>query len=254
MLKRLSLLKTVIVPAIAACTVIAVAIGAVQWRPLHHNLGALLHNPNEMIYSTLPGEERSIRLPDHSWVRLYSNTQIKVRPTPGRIDLELVSGRILCDVRHDSARIFHVSVAEGEIEDLGTQFEVARQGGEGVLAVIEGEVWFQGSADDRVWMKVTAGQKARVLDNGRVFGELDAGRYDDVAVDRKPHNFKRSTLADAATAINKTSRDLRIVVDGAARDRLIQGQFADAEEFLKFLRREGLDVTQRGHILVVTDK
>lgn len=92
--------------------------------------------------ATAAGEHRTFALADGSRVMLNSDTRISFDPaTPRQIDL--VRGEALFDVRHDANHPF-VVVADGtRLVDVGTVFNVVRDGGALDVAVASGAVDYE---------------------------------------------------------------------------------------------------------------
>ncbi len=119
--------------AIAAC-----AVGSVGFL-------ALDRQPQPMAIETRPGVTRTIALADGSSIALNGDTRIVLDRKNART-ATLDRGEALFSVRHDAARLFHVSVGDNRIVDLGTQFSVARDKDVTRVAVSEGEVAFNPDA------------------------------------------------------------------------------------------------------------
>ena len=92
--------------------------------------------------ATAAGEHRTIALADGSRVFLNGDTRISFDPaTPRQIDL--VRGEALFEVRHDASHPF-VVVADGtRLVDVGTVFNVVRDGGAIEVAVANGAVDYE---------------------------------------------------------------------------------------------------------------
>jgi transmembrane sensor len=93
-----------------------------------------------LAYESLPGERRLVTLDDGSVVQMDVNTRLGVRMDSQRRQIELLSGRALFEVAHDSARPFSVSAAGSLTTALGTKFQVQRDDTRVVVTLTQGSV------------------------------------------------------------------------------------------------------------------
>jgi transmembrane sensor len=102
-------------------------------------------------HATGTGETQVLRLADGSNVTLAPRSAIALEGRTGR-HVRLVRGTAFFDVVHDPTRPFRVSIDEARATDLGTAFEVRREGGSAHVAVREGLVGTtcEGGWTDRV--------------------------------------------------------------------------------------------------------
>lgn len=106
---------------------------------------AVLVVPNAMLrlradYVTGHGEIRTIELTDGSSVVLAPDSAIRVSYNDGKRRVELLSGEAFFEVVHDAGRPFQVGVEGIEATDLGTAFDVYREGDGTSIAVQHGRV------------------------------------------------------------------------------------------------------------------
>ena len=172
--------------AIAACAAAALAVGTWQLRP------------QAEVYRTAPGEIREIALSDGSTVTMAGATRLKVMP--GDHEVELVLGQALFEIRHDEARPFKVLAGADTLLDVGTVFDVRKDGSSLTVAVAEGAVIFNPEAEAvRIdpGRRLESGQGAvRVADTPpALIGEWREGRltFDNVALDRVAADITRAT-------------------------------------------------------------
>jgi transmembrane sensor len=94
-----------------------------------------------MTFVTGIGEQRTFTLADSSRVSLAPASRLALRDAfgAGAREVEL-EGHAWFSVRHDPARPFRVTTAQGVIEDIGTEFQVETHGGEVQVAVMSGSV------------------------------------------------------------------------------------------------------------------
>lgn len=97
--------------------------------------------PKRYDLATSAGQYRTVPLGEGSMVAMNGATRITLDRNDARY-AELVSGEATFTVRHDAARPFVVRVADHQIQDVGTSFNLVRDGGRLGVEVIEGRVLF----------------------------------------------------------------------------------------------------------------
>ena len=116
----------------AAATVMLIV--AVLW---HYNADGPTHGH----YQTVTGLQQTVYLPDKTTVYLDSDTEIRTCYSEKMRRIELIKGRALFSVTHDSLRPFVVGAGKVNILAVGTKFNVYKQKENKVLvAVTEGRV------------------------------------------------------------------------------------------------------------------
>lgn len=112
---------------------IAAALVAALLLPMVTGPGAMVQ------IATKPGEHRTIHLGDGSIAELSGDTRLRYdRATPRQIDL--TQGEATLQVRHDATHPFAVTSRGVTVQDVGTVFDVLREGDRLSVAVAEGEV------------------------------------------------------------------------------------------------------------------
>ncbi|MGS1076947.1 FecR family protein [Pseudoxanthomonas beigongshangi] len=91
-------------------------------------------------YATEIGKQRHVELPDGSALVLDTNTLVQVAYEHSRRHVVLLRGRMQASVAHDGNRPFVVTSGVGSVRALGTVFQVERQDGNTVVALLEGRV------------------------------------------------------------------------------------------------------------------
>lgn len=140
--------------AVALLLVVAVAAGVFYMRP--HGRNGLAPAPqvaaeprNEAPretrfvadYATSVGQRLTVALPDHSEVRLNTNTQLHVEYSTTARLLTMSHGEAIYHVAKDSSRVFTVRAAGFDFNALGTVFNVRADGQDHLrLTVTEGRV------------------------------------------------------------------------------------------------------------------
>lgn len=92
------------------------------------------------VYRTAKGEQTHIRLSDGTRVDLNTNTELQVVYAWLSRKVTLMHGEAFFTVTHNPDKPFEVIAADGLIRDIGTQFNVYRQGDQVSVTVLEGEV------------------------------------------------------------------------------------------------------------------
>ncbi|MGD9729318.1 MAG: FecR domain-containing protein [Nitrospiraceae bacterium] len=113
--------------ALAACFILATT----WW---------LMSAPTTIHYETAKGEQRMVTLADGSSVFLNTASEIMARFSAHERLIALDHGEAWFEVRHDEERPFRVQVANGVVQDLGTQFIVNRSADKVLVSVLEGIV------------------------------------------------------------------------------------------------------------------
>jgi len=99
------------------------------------------------VYRTAKGEQAHIALSDGSRIDLNTDSELRVAYSWSARAVVLARGEALFTVRHDEAKPFAVEAAGGRIRDIGTQFNVYRQGDRVAVTVLEGEVSVDNAAN-----------------------------------------------------------------------------------------------------------
>ena len=136
---------------------------------------------------TAPGMRRTITLEDGSRIALNGGTRILIDRKQAR-HATLERGEALFDVVHDDSAPFRVAVGDATLVDLGTRFNVVREGGATAVQVAEGAVVYN---PDGEAVRLDAGRALRAVD-----GEA------------------RLQLADVAPAAVAGWREGRLIYDG----------------------------------------
>jgi len=90
-------------------------------------------------HRTAAGEVRTVALPDGTGATLDSDSAISIAFDGERRVVHLLAGRAWFDVRHER-RPFLVEALGGEAQDIGTGFEMRREGGMVEVGVTQGAV------------------------------------------------------------------------------------------------------------------
>ena len=119
----------------AAMTGIAAALVAAIAIPMFALKGA-----PAAVYETHKGQRQTIALADGSTLQLNTDTKISVQLSGHARTMVLDRGEVALKVTHDAARPLTLTAGDAKITDLGTEFNVRRDGDTLDVAVREGEV------------------------------------------------------------------------------------------------------------------
>lgn len=97
-----------------------------------------LHSSNR--YVTGVGEQHVIPLEDGSVVTLNTSSEVRLRYTDARRDVELISGQASFEVAKDPRRPFVVRAGGGEVRAVGTVFDVYKEQRKVTVTLIQGKV------------------------------------------------------------------------------------------------------------------
>jgi transmembrane sensor len=99
--------------------------------------------PSETTYATAKGEQTAVTLADGTEIVLNTDTELKVQLNPLHRLITLAHGEATFKVAHETLRGFTVKANSGEIQDIGTQFNVNIALEQVVVTVTEGAVRVQ---------------------------------------------------------------------------------------------------------------
>jgi transmembrane sensor len=141
------------VAAIAASLLIAaIVLSIVRYSP-----------PNAVMWSTKPGEQRTLFLADGSHVTLNTRSIVEVRMGRTTREVRLVQGEAFFEVAHDQSRPFSVGTPLGTIRAVGTQFDVLLDEQRVEVNMQEGKVLIKSTASAGQEVVAVAGMRATLL-------------------------------------------------------------------------------------------
>jgi transmembrane sensor len=218
---------------------------------------AVLRRETQVFKTDLGGFQR-IALQDGSIALLNTNSELRVRFTRERRQIELARGEALFSVAHDTRRPFDVKAGDTVIRAVGTAFSVRLVDRKQVdVIVTEGRVAID-PPDDSLNEKLgqafplpnistlTAGQTVRVTAH-----RLQVQKIDDDVVSRQLAwtkgrlSFDRVTLDEAVTQFNRYNRRQLVIDDPEIADLHISGAFdaTDLDSFVAALSTLGIRAT-----------
>jgi transmembrane sensor len=196
--------------------------------------------PEGTTYATQVGGRQTLTLADGSRIELNTDTVLRLDKTRSKRSITLIKGEAYFQVQHDAARPFVVTTAGHTVTDLGTKFTVRTETDRIEVRLVEGEARLDATG-------VSKRQPSMVLKPG----DVAVATANSISVKREPMRtladdlgwrrglivFHDTTLADAATRLNRYNTN-RLVVDHAAANLKINGTFRadDAQTFAQMAR------------------
>ena len=138
--------------ALAAALVLAISL-AFAWVLLGNG------GTDPIVADNATGE---LVLEDGTRVALTDGARVEAEFTSGERRVNLVGGRALFTVAHDSARPFRVEAAGSETTALGTVFEIDLTGRRPVVHLVEGSVEVRATANPQSPLRLRPGQRAAI--------------------------------------------------------------------------------------------
>jgi transmembrane sensor len=205
------------------------------------------------VYSTGPGEERTVTLEDASRIELNARTRLRVRYTTGLREIELVEGQALFQVAKDSARPFVVRTNSAQVRAVGTEFDVYRHGAETRVTVLEGIVAVQPALANAAVVSPTdfligAGEQAVVPPDGKPKAH-PANAAAATAWTRGELEFIETPLTEVAEEFNRYSPRRLVLESPSLANLRISGIYSsvDPASLVLFLRSQpDLTVVESG--------
>ena len=201
----------------AAAAVVALALGV--------GSSVLYWQPQEIVYSTDVGSQRSEWLPDGSRLDLGGGSRVVVRYTRDRRDVSLEKGEGFFSVAHDTQRPFVVSTGKVEVVAVGTAFDVRMNTENTAVTVAQGRVRIEPTegADEAHTTFADAGQRVTytVATRRLAVAKVDpgmAGSWRGGVL-----NFVAEPLVDVVNDINRYSARKIVIADPDLGQRLFTG-------------------------------
>lgn len=197
------------------------------------------------------GETRALTLADGSRLLLDADSAVNLAYGAGERRIALVRGRVHAEVRHGDPRPFRIAALGGEVEDVGTAFDVALEEDGAFTVVTEGEVIARSGGTG---LSLTRGHAARWREGSAPrplalarIEEAEAWRHGRLVFDQRPLGEVLATLDRYASRRiwlwNGDAATLR--VSGVVRSESVDASLAS------LVRAQGLKVRNIGVALVV---
>jgi len=178
--------------------------------------------PQDQMFSTPVGGRETVRLSDGSLIELNTNTALRIRASADRRLVVLDRGEAYFQVKHNAARPFVVTAADGRVVDLGTKFTV-RDGADHLeVALVEGRARFVSANREAKSAVLTPGDVVVATPDSMSVTKRSAQELADALGWRRGVLvFDHTTLADAAAELNRYNREKIVIADPDVRRRII---------------------------------
>ena len=187
----------------------------------------------EQTISTAIGGHKLVKLSDGSRIELNTDTVIRI--AHWQRSVTLVRGEAFFEIRHDTIHPFTVDVAGQRITDIGTKFDVRRDGAKVEVGLLEGSAKFESRTSGAAAREavLTPGDLATASSHSFSVEKVEPQVLKDGLSWR--HGvlvFHNTSLAAAAEEFNRYNRT-KLIVEGAAGELQIDGTFSanDPETF-----------------------
>jgi transmembrane sensor len=170
------------------------------------------------VVATKAGERRTVALQPGTSIDLSGGTVVRLDHADPRV-ATLDRGEALFHVSHDAAHPFTITAGQTRIRDLGTVFNVARDGKDVTIAVAEGSVLVQPGRRAR---RLGAGDALSIRDDGRAIAATKVAP-DQVGGWRTGMlSFDNKRLGDVVAALDRLY-GFKVVLDGGLSKRPFTG-------------------------------
>lgn len=180
----------------------------------------------EQTISTAIGGHKLVKLSDGSRIELNTDTVIRI--ARWQRSVTLVRGEAFFEIRHDAVHPFTVDVAAQRVTDIGTKFDVRRDGAAVEVGLLEGSAKFESRRDGTTAREavLTPGDLASASTHSFSVQKVEPQILkDELSWRRGVLVFHNTTLADAANEFNRYNRT-KLIVEGAAAELQIDGTFS----------------------------
>lgn len=144
---------------------------------------------------TAAGQRLELTLAGGSTIHVNGETKLLLDREDARF-AELVHGEALFTVAHDPSTAFQVNAGSAYVRNLGTVFDVRRDGNEVAVAVAKGAVLFSAAGRD---VRLAQGDTATIRDDG-----IEAGRTDPAAIG----GWRKGQLSYSSARLSEVARDV----------------------------------------------
>lgn len=185
----------------------------------------VLQRPWSALYAdhvTDPGERREVRLQDGSLLWMNGDTVLSVDYSNDRRGITLHQGEALFEVAKDSSRPFIVHAAQGDVQAIGTRFDVDQRGDQVTVQVSEGIVQVSSGGES---MRLPAGQSSAYRQGlaPQAVGEVDV--HNVATWQRGKLIFNARPLGDVLAELDRYVPGLLYLTDETLAARRISGIF-----------------------------
>ncbi|NWJ25723.1 FecR domain-containing protein [Rhizobium sp. RM] len=166
----------------------------------------------------------SVQLSDGSKVLLDADSALSEDFTTGERRVRLLRGAAFFDVRHDASKPFIVAAGDGEVQVLGTRFDVRLLEGRGVVTLENGSVSVTAGVN-RAHTVLKPGE--RVAFHGSGLEPIENVDLEESLAWRDGRFvFYRARLADVLHEIERYQKGRIIIASGTLADERVTGSFS----------------------------
>jgi transmembrane sensor len=215
--------------AMAASIAGLLVIGGLAWRYVASQ---------DVTYSTLLGEQRTVQLPDGSHMQLNTHSTVATTFQRQERHIHLLQGEALFHVAKDPARPFIVDSADGRVVAVGTAFNVRTDSSKTTITVVEGRVRVSGAAiDSQDGILVSGGEQVVIARGASPSAKAFPNTESVTAWTKRKIVFENTPMSEAVAEFSRYSAKRVVLVDEPLRSRRISGVFAsnDLQSLVQFL-------------------
>jgi transmembrane sensor len=173
-------------------------------------------------YRTAKGEQAHIQLSDGSSIDINTDSVLRVSYSWSAREVTLMRGEALFSVTHNPDKPFQVVASKGIIRDIGTRFNVYRQGDEVSVTVLEGEV---NVATQGLPKNLTQNQKVHYDAAGRLSPVIPADINQVTAWQKQQLVFKNKALSKVLEQLGRYHDTTLRVPDSRLQALKVTGVF-----------------------------
>jgi len=173
-------------------------------------------------YRTAKGEQSHIQLSDGSRIDINTDSELRVAYSWSAREVTLTRGEALFSVTHNPDKPFHIIASKGIIRDIGTRFNVYRQGDDVSVTVLEGEV---SVAAKGALKNLLPNQKIHYDAAGRLSPILSADINEVTAWQKQQLVFKGQPLSRVLAELERYHNVTLQIADARLKTLKVSGSF-----------------------------
>lgn len=204
----------------AAAAVVAIGLALGRWLAPQGEAG----RSDVAVYTTGPGDMRTVKLADGSVIRLAGNTVVRFRN--GAVRDAWLEGQAFFAVAERGGSPFIVRTRGGEARVLGTRFALTSDDRGLKLVVVEGRVEL---AANEGTVQVAAGEGTRVVDGRRPVVQPIPDVHEAVSWLGDVLIFQDTPLAQAIAEVEQHYGVSVVLADSTVRQRTVTAVFTDQD-------------------------
>lgn len=171
-------------------------------------------------------EQRELTLSDGSVANLDVDSALTVNMTDQARSIELLKGRALFDVAHDTQRPFSVAAGSSQVIALGTRFQVQREERAVIVTLEEGSVEIVGEFAGRTLReRLSPGEQLRLSEDSGQWIKTSVETDTVTSWSRGRHVFRNARLGEALDEVNRYAATPVRLGDPALAELTVSGNF-----------------------------